>query len=100
MGNGNDLQSDSVAEINVLNEIQNSLREMAGNLDLEQLGLSKVPSDFSFVAFDEILKPKDRDECQSLKSNINKFNEDQAHAFNLILNESLLGFQLLIFWPQ
>ena len=56
--NGNDLQSDSVAETYVLNEIQNLLREMTSNLDLKQLSLLKVPSYFAFVAFDENLKHK------------------------------------------
>ena len=61
-GNGNDFQSDSVAESYVPNEIQSSLREMTGNMDLKQLGLPRIPSDFSYVAFDESLKPEDHDE--------------------------------------
>ena len=34
---------------------------MTENLDLELLDLPTVPLDFSFVVFDEILKPKDHE---------------------------------------
>ena len=88
-GIGNDFQSDSVAESYVLNKIQNSLRKMTGNLDFEKFGPSKIPSDFSFIAFDESLKPKGYDEWQSLDSTINRFNKGQAQFFNSILSEIL-----------
>ena len=58
----NDLRNDSKAGTHVLNKIQNSLREMTGNRDLEQLDLATVPSDFFFFAVDESLYPKDYDE--------------------------------------
>ena len=89
LDNGNDSQSDSVAKTYFINEIQNSLREMTGNVDLEQLGFSKLPSNFSFVVFDESFEPKEHDEWWSLDSNMKKFNEDQVHVFNSILNEIL-----------
>ena len=75
-----------------MNEIPNSFREMSGNLDLEKLSLSTIPSDFFSVAFDESLNPKGHGEWQSLDSNIKKFSEEQAYAFNLILTEILLCF--------
>ena len=40
---GSNLQSDSGAETYVLNEIQSSLQEMTGNLDLDKLGLPTTP---------------------------------------------------------
>lgn len=83
MGFGNYLETDSVAETFVLNVIQNSFREMTQNLVFEQLGLPKLPSNFSFVAFDESLIPKDHDELQILDSNIKKIQRRSGTSFQL-----------------
>ena len=82
----NDLQSNALAQTYVPNEIQNSLWKMSGNPDLKQLGLPKIPSDFSFAFFYYSLKPRDHDECKGFDSNIKKSNEDQAYVFNSTLN--------------
>ena len=100
LGNVNDLQRDSLTETYVLNEIQNSFREMTGNLDLEQLAIPKIHSDFSFIASDERLKPKDRAEWKNFDSSIKKFNGGQANVFNSISNETLPGVQSVILMPQ
>ena len=92
LDNGNDLQSDSVAETHVLKEIQISLQQLTRNLDLDQVVLLTIPSDFCFVAFGASLKLVDYDEPKSFDYNINKFIEDQAHIFNSILNKILREF--------
>ena len=94
LDNIEDLRIDLKAEIYVLNEVRKLVTRNGRKSGFGATGSPKVSSDLCLVTFDKSLKQKYYDKCNSLESNIKKFQEDQAYVFNSILNEILLWIRV------
>ena len=84
-----DFEIDRFAEVHVLNEIQMSLYEISPFLDLETVGLPKLPPDFSSIAERTCAEVEKPNAEENVKSATESFNKDHVLAFNIIVGEIL-----------
>ena len=83
--------TDELAEAYVLNEIQNSLREISPSLSFKSLNLP-VPPEHSYHIDTESTEPVPTTEnIESVMSSTKNFNNEQRRVFNTIIGEILPG---------